>query len=267
MKQFITLALLAFCSATAIAQESLPIPLTSSIVREEIPGFQVKKALLNVGSFVEVDGLLLLDGASKPEMANIGFLTLPGKFDASTIIAEDMQRNQVSVTKVTEQEWLIKGTGRIIVAATLGTKEPFTLESKRYDVFIPALGPDGPKPEPDKPVDPDKPEPKPPTPNVPEDRFGNIGQRVAALAGNLPLKKEVAANYRQFAESLKGSIEVVDVSRAMVAKRDAILKDVKSEWIQVMTLVLNDFNARRPEMVRADVVDHWLAIANGLDPK
>ena len=259
MKQFIVLALLAFCSLT-VAQETLPIPLTSSIVREEIPGFAVKKAIVNVGSFMEVDGMLLLDEASKPEMANVGYLKLPGKFDASTIIAEDMQRNQVKVTKVNEQEWLIKGTGRIIIAATLGTKEPFTLESKRYDVFIPALRPDPDKPvDPIDPVDPDKP--------VPEDRFGNIGQRVNALAANLVLKKEVAANYRQFAEKLKGSIEVVEISRGMIEKRDLILKDVKAEWSPVLTLVLNDFNARRPELVRADVVQHWQAVANGLDPQ
>lgn len=265
MKLF-ALTLLAFCSASAFAQETLPIPLTSSIVREEIPGFEVKKAIINVGSFKQVDGLLLLDAASKPEMANIGFLQLPGKFDASTIIAEDMQRNQVKVTKVSEQEWLIKGTGRIIIAATLGTKEPFSLESKRYDVFIPALGPDKPLPGPDPIPEPDKPDPKP-SPTVPEDRFGNLGQRVSALAGNLPLRKEVAANYRQFAEQLKGSIEVAQVSQAMVAKRDLILKDVSAAWMPVMTLVLQDFTARRPEMVRADVVDHWLAVANGLDPK
>jgi hypothetical protein len=174
-----------------------------------------------------------------------------------------MQRNQVAVTKVSEQEWIIKGTGRIIIAATLGTKEPFGLESKRYDVFIPALGPVKPDPDDPEPVDPVDPDPKP----VPEDRFGNIGQRVNALAGNLPLKKEVAANYRQFAEQLKGSIEIVEISRAMIDKRDAIVKDVKSEWMPVLTLVLNDFTARRSEMVRADVVQHWLAVANGLDPK
>jgi len=259
VKQFIAMFLLAFCSATAFSQVTLPIPLTSSIVREEIPGFQVKKAIINVGSFIQVDGLLLLDAASKPEMANIGFLQLPGKFDASTIIAEDMQRNQVQVTKVNEQEWLIKGTGRIVIAATLGTKEPFTLESKRYDVFIPSLGPDKPIPE------PDEPDPKP-NPTVPEDRFGNIGQRVSAMATALSLKKEVAANYRLFGEQLKGSIENAEVSQAMVAKRDLILKDVRSEWMPVLTLVLKDFTDRRPEMVRADVVDHWRAIANGLDP-
>lgn len=125
------------------------------------------------------------------------------------------------------------------------------------------IGAPNPLPEP---VNPDNPIPNP-TPTVPEDRFGNIGQRVSALAGNLPFKKEVAANYRQFAEQLKGSIDVVEISRAMVAKRDAIVASARTEWIPVMTLVLNDFNARRPEMVRADVVEHWLAIANGLDPK
>lgn len=263
MKQLLALALVLFCSDTTYPQETLPIPLTSSIVREEIPGFAVKKAIVNVGSFIEVDGMLLLDENSKPEMANVGYLKLPGKFDASTIIAEDMQRNQVKVTKVNEQEWLIKGTGRIIIAATLGTKEPFTLESKRYDVFIPAL-----RPDPDKPVDPVDPvDPDKPTPAVPEDRFGNIGQRISAIAGKLPLKKEVAANYRLSAEKLKGSIEVVEISRSMIEKRDAILKDAKSEWAEVLTLVLNDFTARRPEMVRADVVQHWQAVANGLDPQ
>lgn len=268
MKNIYALALLALFAAVVAtpAQETVPLPKAEVIhvIKSDtdpvpvIEPFVVQKAIVNVGKFVEVDGWLLLDEAAKPELANVGVLRLPGKFDAATVIAEDMQRNQVPAKKVTEQQWLILGTGRIIVNATVVSKEPLTLTSLRYDVFVPSLKPD----KPDKPDEPDD-----PGHTVPEDRFDNLGQRVSAAAGSLSLRKEVAANYRQFAEQLKGSIEVADVSRAMVAKRDAILKDVKTEWMPVLTIVLNDFTARRPEMVRADVVDHWLAIANGLDPK
>lgn len=272
MKQFFALSLLAIFAVVAAvvtpAQETIPLP-AAEVVRVHasdddpvVEPFTVQPALVNVGKFVEVDGLLLLSEAAKPELANVGVLRLPGKFDAATIIAENEQRKQVPTKKVSEREWLILGAGQVIVYATLGTKEPFTLTTQRYDVFVPSLKPDKPDEpdDPDKPVDPDKP------PTVPEDRFENLGQRVSAMAGSLTLKKEVAANYRQFAEQLKGSIDTVEISRAMVAKRDSILKDVKSEWMPVLTLVLNDFTKRRPEMVRADVVDHWLAIANGLDP-
>lgn len=264
MKQFLALLAIFAFVGTATTQDTLPLPV-AEVIRNDDPvvaPFQVKKAIVNVGKFVEVDGVLLLDETASPELANVGVLQLAGTFDAASVIAEDMQRKQVPAKKVTEREWLILGSGQIIVYATLGTKEPFTLTTKRYDVFVPSLKPEPPKPDPDKPVDPDK-----PAPTVPEDRFDNLGQRIATLAASLPLKKEVAANYRQFAEQLKGSIEVAEMSRAMVAKRDEILKDVRAEWSQVLTVILNDFTARRPDMVRADVVEHWLAIANGLDPK
>lgn len=269
MKQLYALALLAISAVVASpTQEAIPLPEAEvvRIVQDDIvpvEPFTVQKAIVGVGKFTDVDGLLLLNEDAKPTLANVGVLRLPGQFDAASVIAEDVQRKQVPAKKVSEREWLILGTGQVIVYATLGTKEPFTLTTQRYDVSIPSLKPEPPpKPDPDKPVDPDK-----PTPTVPEDRFDNIGRRVSAAASGLALRKEVAANYRQFAEQLKGSIEVAEISRAMVAKRDVILKDAKTDWMPVLTLVLNDFTARRPEMVRADVVDHWLAIANGLDPK
>ena len=266
MKQFLALLAIFAFVAPATTQDTVPLPL-AEVIRGDEPvaaPFKVQKAIVNVGKFVDVDGVLLLDETASPELANVGVLQLAGTFDDASVIAEDMQRKQVPAKKVTAKEWLILGSGQIIIYATLGTKEPFSLTTQRYDVFVPSLRPD-PKPDPDKPVDPDK--PIPPTPTVPEDRFDNLGQRIATLAASLPLKKEVAANYRQFAEQLKGSIEVAEMSRAMVDKRDTILKDVRSEWSQVLTVILNDFTARRPDMVRADVVEHWLAIANGLDPK
>lgn len=263
MKQFLALlAILAFV-APATTQDTVPLPV-AEVIRNDpaVAPFQVKKAIVNVGKFVEVDGVLLLDETASPELANVGVLQLAGTFDSASVIAEDAQRNQVPAKKVTDREWLLLGSGQIFVYATMATKEPFAITTQRYNVCVPSLRPD--PPNPDKPVDPDKPVP---TPTVPEDRFDNLGQRIAALAASLPLKKEVAANYRQFAEQLRGSIEVAEMSRAMVDKRDAILKDVRSEWSQVLTVILNDFTARRPDMVRADVVEHWLAIANGLDPK
>jgi len=267
VKQLLALLAIFATVGTATTQDTLPLPLAEVIRGDEpvVAPFKVQKAIVNVGKFVEVDGVLLLDETASPELANVGVLQLVGTFDAASVIAEDAQRNQVPAKKVTEREWLILGSGQIIVYATMGTKEPFTLTTHRYNVFVPSLKPVPPKPDPDKPVDPDK--PNPPAPTVPEDRFDNLGQRISALAASLPLKKEVAANYRQFAEQLKGSIEVAELSRAMVDKRDTILKDVRSDWSQVLTVILNDFTARRPDMVRADVVEHWLAIANGLDPK
>jgi len=266
VKQLLALLAIFATVGTATTQDTLPLPLAEVIRGDEpvVAPFRVQKAIVNAGKFVDVDGVLLLDETASPELANVGVLQLAGTFDSASVIAEDMQRKQVTAKKVTDREWLILGTGQIFVYATLATKEPFSITTQRHDVFVPSLKP-GPKPDPDKPVDPDK--PNPPAPTVPEDRFDNLGQRISALAASLPLKKEVAANYRQFAEQLKGSIEVAELSRAMVAQRDTILKDVRSDWSQVLTVILNDFTARRPDMVRADVVEHWLAIANGLDPK
>ena len=245
--------------------ETLPLPVAQSVLEPATPGFVIKKAITNVGQFTQVGPMLLVDESASPELANVGYLSLPGTVDASTVVAEDVNRNPVDVTKIDESRWLVLGTGRIIIMATIATKEPFSLSSLRYDVVIPKLSGPDPKPE------PDVPEPDVPEPNVPADRFDNLGQRVSALCVSIPLaeRKVIADIYRTAADKLSVSVEASAISKNMTTARDTAIaaSSNKALWQPVLALISSDFTSRRADMVREDVVAHWSAIASGLDPK
>jgi hypothetical protein len=217
----------------------------------------VRRCIVGAESAQSVGDVLLLADDSEPKIANVGYLTLTGGFTASSVIADDDDRRLVETRKVNEHEWLIVGTGRVLVVATLATKEPFGIEHRRFEIVIPGVDPE---PEPDVP-DPDVPGPDP---DVPEDRFNNLGQRVAEASSGLPKRAEVAANYLAFATKLEGSVEAAELSQQMVDERTRILGSDLTKWQPVLTLISEDFTTRRPSMLRRDVVEHWRAVAAGL---
>lgn len=237
-----------------------PVPFVEYVspVADDGDEVTVRKALVGLGDYQAVGGMLLVAEDAEPKLTNVGHIKLAGAFDTASLIADDTNRELVPVQKISDAEWLIIGHGRVIVVATLATREPFGIEQRRFDFTIG-------KPAP---VDPVEPEPvDPPSPMVPEDRFDNIGQRIAAVASGLKFKKEVAANYRLHADKLVESVEASEISQRMVAARAEIIKDVAGEWRPVLDLIKDDFAPRVPDMLRNDVVDYWRAAANGLDPQ
>lgn len=247
-------------AAYAPPQESLPVPVpvaSTAAVASDSDQIGVRRCLIGVGEYQDVNGLILVSEDATPKLANVGHLTLTGQFDTASVLADDEGRNPVPVAKVSDREWIIKGSGRVIVVATLATREPFGIEQRRFDINIPSLSPVDPvPPEPIDPVDPTV---------VPPDRFDNIGQRVAAIAGGLPEKQAVAACYNKYADKLELSVEAAQISSAMVAERAQIVSSNSEAWKPVLALIANDFNMRRPDMLRSDVVDHWRAVAKGLE--
>lgn len=260
------LILLTFLATPAIAyapQESLPVPVpvaATAAVASDSDQISVRRCLVGVGDYQEVDGLLLVSKDATPTLANVGHLMLTGQFDTASVLADDANRDPVPVSKVSDREWLIKGSGRVIVVATLATREPFGIEQRRYDIDIKSLSPVDP-------VVPDPVVPEPVVPNIEPDQFDNIGQRVAKLAAGLPERKAVADCYRKYAKQLELSVEAAQISSAMVTERSQIVAQNEQAWQPALSMVANDFNTRRPTMLRSDVVDHWLAIAKGLDPQ
>ncbi len=119
----------------------------------------------------------------------------------------------------------------------------------------------GPQPEPEPGPEPGPgpgPEPEP-EPNVPEDRFNNIGQRVAALAEGLPSNAEVGAVYADCAKQLEEgdpSLEasgIFDVLKEKLSRitevsqykpvGDIISSDVKANWDEGWQLKYKKFLA------------------------
>lgn len=246
-----------------VAQDIPEVPVAEVFADDELAEdvFTVRRALSGLGAYQTVGDMLLLSEDAAPKQVLVGHLVLSGDFGAASLMAETFtKREVVPVQKVRESEWLIKGTGRVIVLALLSSDNPLRSEIRRFDVTIGT-----PEPDPVDPVDPVK--PVDPVVPVPTDRFDNLGQRVAAAAAGLPLRKEVAANYRKYADQLEGSVEAQEISLAMVEARDAIIKTDKLQWQPVLQIIIEDFTKRRPDMLRNDVVDHWRATANGLDPQ
>lgn len=163
--QLIPALLFAFVASSPLLcapQDGLPVRVPvaeSAAVASDSDQIGVRRCLVGVGDFQEVDGLLLVDKDAQPTLANVGHLTLTGQFDTASVLADDSNREPVPVSKVGDREWLIKGSGRVIVVATLATREPFGIEQRRYDITIPSLSVE--------PVDPDIPDPIVPEPSPP----------------------------------------------------------------------------------------------------
>lgn len=242
-------------SLSVATNSVVSLPLATQHVESD--SLVVRKCIVGTSSAQLVGDVLLLDDDAEPRLVNVGYLTLTGSFTASSIIADDDDRRLVAVDKINEHEWLIRGTGRVIVVATLATQEPFGIEQRRFDVVIPGVNPEPePTPEPDVPT---------PTPDVPDDQFDDLGKRVAALASGLPHLAEVSENYVSFSNKLESSVEVVELARQMVEERSRIVANDLDKWGPVLTLVAEDFAMRRPNMLRGDVVAHWRVIAAGLE--
>lgn len=158
--------LASFLAVPCHAQESLPqsisIPAASVAELSDSDQFTVKRALTGLGSYKQVGGILLIDSDATPAVANVGYLKLSGKFSTASIMVDDFSRNPIATEKVSDSEWLVKGSGRVLIVATVITENPLAIEQRRFDVMIPALKPD---PKPDVDPEPDEPLPPPVTPS------------------------------------------------------------------------------------------------------
>jgi hypothetical protein len=187
MRNWNWLILASLLAVPCRSQESLPTPAptlpqsvlvqsTESLTLGDSDQFTVKRALTGLGSYKQVGGILLIDTDAVPAVANVGYLKLSGKFSTASIMADDFSRNPIATEKVSDSEWLVKGSGRVLIVATVITENPLAIEQRRFDVVIPALKPD-PKPEPDVEPKPDEPKPHPVTPSP----FSGDGVRVLVV--------------------------------------------------------------------------------------
>lgn len=215
--------------------------------------------------------LLIVPAGTKLVGESAAVIPVESAASQVTVRASDVTRNNLTAELVDEttnaetgiilRQYIVVATGKVWLDVTA-----IDFEKKIFDQqsFVVDLGG-----EPDRPDEPDKPDVPTPGPDkpVPEDRFDNIGQKVASAAKGLTLRKEVAAVYRTHADELVGSANATDVSHRMIAERANVLGSQGANWAPVLRAIMADFNPRVADMQRADVVDYWRAVANGLDPQ
>jgi len=128
---------------------------------EETDQIEIKTAITNLGDFKVVDGFILLEKDAKPKTAQIADLTLAGNFSSALVTADDENRNVVPTKKASEKQWLISGSGKVVVLVTKIYESPIRLEQSRFVVDFAQLPNPPPKPDPDEPVVPVPSDPSP----------------------------------------------------------------------------------------------------------
>jgi hypothetical protein len=274
------LLLLSVLCVPAIGQDYNPLIEPDAADASQGDQFIVVPALKGVGDEPRsVGGLLLLAEDAEPTRINVGCLYLGGDFDVSTVAAMVRATNEVvDVIKISEREYVVNGCGEITLWISTVRREPLLPMLQFRTVMIPCEpdepepdDPPGPGPGPGPGPDPDEPEPEPepddpPAPPVPEDRFDNLGQRVAAAVSGASLENvaEVAGVYFDAAESLTARpLDSQQISIELLDKRRRLIES-DSGWQPVVTLIAREFNTRYREFSRGDLIDFWYAVAAGL---
>ncbi len=197
------------------------------------------------------DNLVLADKSSKPKLIEVGFVEIQTDAAIVRLRAEDSQRNPLETLAIAEHKFLILGSGKLYIAVTCVDFESQVFDQSEFVITV-GTQPDD-KPEPPKPVD------------VPEDVFGNIGQRVAEWAAGESGRKDVAAAYRHVAKALRTdpSITQTDAGK-MLAERVNKVSGYRSGYVALRDGIRADFTARWP-LDRGTHADYLDAIAVGLE--
>lgn len=194
---------------------------------------------------------------SKPVIGDVALIsvTCPAKF--VKIKARKSLFEFGSIDKVDANKWLLSTPGKYVVEVS--TFDPtLGFEDAHTEVELGEIKPDHPDPDP-KPPDP--------RPDVPGDEFDNLGQRVAALAKDLPKRKEVAKIFSDHATKLETdpSAQIKSVGDSLVKARSELLGADVAKYDSLISELNRDLTKRWPSMDRWILVAWWRAIARGLE--
>lgn len=213
----------------------------------------VENAIVGLTDAKVVGGVIVASDVSKMSVERLAFVKVNTLAEIVTVEASDQNREPVEVIPVDKTTYFVRGKGKIWieVQAFDFDKKIFAKEKKTIEL---------------SPPDPPKPDPViPPTPDVPTDKFGNIGQRVATVTKGLPHNAKIGAIYREASKQLGSNPSwTIDSSSAYV---NTELKKVDLAGYQpFLDTVNNDLRSRWP-VTRGVAVDYWSAIATGLGVK
>lgn len=223
----------------------------------QLTDLSVENAIVGLKDAKVVGGVILASDVSQMSVEKVALVKINTTAENVMVEASDQSRNRVEVITVDKTTHFVRGKGKIWVdILAIDFKQNIFLKEMKTVELTP--------PEPPKPPEPPTP-PTPPTPDVPEDKFANIGQRVAVVAKGLPNNAKIGAIYREASKQLGSNPAwTIDSSSAYV---NGELKKLDLAGYQpFLDLVNSDLRSRWP-VTRGVAVDYWAAIAIGLGVK
>ena len=222
----------------------------------------IRQAIAGIGDARTAGGFVLLPEGAQPRIGPAAHITYHGADGwALAVKASDLKREPVAVAELAAGEYLVIGSGRVIVEAFAvnWTDQQMQLIETAVDIGVPEPEPD---PEPDPGPDPD------PVPDdIPPDPFDNIGQRVAAWATGLPGRDDFAGVFEWAAAQLRSDPRVTvndvqaDLSAAFSGSPHA------AEWQAFRAKLNEDIGKRYADgtlRVRGVLAEYYAAVAVGL---
>lgn len=203
-----------------------------------------------VAEDAEVHGkYLILAKDAEVTIRPAAMLTYDGIGNATAAVeASDIKRQPVPVEQVGEARYLVLGVGKIWVRMTL-----IDFDEKRFEISETTVDIGETEPEPP---------PEPDTPDVPEDEFGNIGQRVANWAIGVENPKDFGQVYADGAKTLRTSPGATIDSVALSMRESFQSLDGYAQFVPVAKKVQTDLEGRWP-LSRGVLADYYDAISRG----
>jgi len=201
------------------------------------------------------DGVIILGENGDPKEEWIGRLRLDGDFDTASIIVDDEDRTPIRFEKRSKSEFLILGTGRVYILATLVTQEPLNIEQRQFVLEIPEGDGPGPGPGPDP-----GPDPLP----VPDDAFDNIGKRVAEWTAGLNNREAIGRAFLETAEFARSTPSAtINGVQQVLADKLASVPEYSDQYDTFRLNLSTDLQQRWP-LRRGVLADYYDAVAAGL---
>lgn len=223
----------------------------------EVSKTQALSGMTNPRIFKE---FVFYEKPSEPKFISAAILKIKTEAKFVKVKARKTLFENGDVFKISNDEFLLVGSGKY--AVEIATFDPEKgIDEKTVSVELgeepqPVPGPDIPTPNPT------------PTPDVPDDKFGNIGKKVATWSAGLPKRLELANVYKEASKRLDEdpAATITQVGEDLLRKRIEVLGSDIEKYSSFTEKLSNDLKTIWP-LGRKDYSEYLLAISKGLGGK
>lgn len=197
---------------------------------------------------------------SEPKFVSAAILKIKTEAKFVKVKARKTLFENGDVFKISNDEFLLVGSGKY--AVEIATFDPEKgIDEKTVSV---ELG-DSPQPVP---TPTPTPGPDVPTPDVPDDKFGNIGKKVATWSAGLPKRLELANVYKEASKRLDEdpASTITQVGEDLLKRRIEVLGTDIEKYSSFTEKLSADLKTIWP-LGRKDYSEYLLAISKGLGGK
>ena len=202
-----------------------------------------------------VKDFVFFDDKSEPKFVSVALLKVTTEAKFVKVKARKTLFENADITKLSETEFLLIGSGKYAVEVTTFDPEKGIDEKVVAVELLPTPTPPGPTP----------PKPPGPTPIVPDDRFDNLGKRVAEWSRDLPKKSELATLYLQASKEINenSASTISEVGMNLNNRKNELLGPDLPKYQIFYDNLTNDLKARWP-IGRKDYADYLFVVYKGL---